>query len=41
MAINRKRLPFIHSVQTGSEAHSASYPMDIGGDFAGGKVAGA
>jgi hypothetical protein len=27
---------FSHSVQTGSGAHPASYPMAIGGDFPGG-----
>jgi hypothetical protein len=30
-----------HRVQTGSEAHSASYPMGTGGSFPEGKVAGA
>jgi hypothetical protein len=28
-------------VQTGSEAHPASYPLDAKGSFLGGKVAGA
>jgi hypothetical protein len=28
-----------HSVQTGSEAHPASYPMGTGGSFPGGKAA--
>jgi hypothetical protein len=27
----------LYSVQTGSEAHPASYPMGIGGSFPGGK----
>jgi hypothetical protein len=30
----------LHRVQTGSGAHSVSYPMDTGGSFIGGKVAG-
>jgi hypothetical protein len=30
-----------HSVQTGSEAHKTSYPMDIRDFFPGGKVVGA
>jgi hypothetical protein len=30
-----------HSVQTGSGAHSACYPMGTGGSFPGGKAAGA
>jgi hypothetical protein len=29
-----------HRVQTGSGAHPASYPMDIGGSFPGGKAGG-
>jgi hypothetical protein len=29
-----------HSVQTSSEAHTASYPMGTGGSFLGGKAAG-
>jgi hypothetical protein len=29
-----------HRVQTGSEAHSSSYPMGNGGTFPGGKAAG-
>jgi hypothetical protein len=33
-------LPY-HRVQTGSEAHPASYPMGSGGSFSGCKVAGA
>jgi hypothetical protein len=28
-----------HRVQTGSEAYPASYPMDTGGSFPGGKAA--
>jgi hypothetical protein len=28
-----------HRIQTGSEAHPASYPMGIRGSFPGGKVA--
>jgi hypothetical protein len=32
---------FLHSVQTGSGAHPASYPVGTGGSFPGGKVAGA
>jgi hypothetical protein len=36
-----KRLFVFHSVQTGSETHQASYPMGTGGDFSGGKAAGA
>jgi hypothetical protein len=31
----------LQSVQTGSEAHPASYPMGNGGSFAGGKATGA
>jgi hypothetical protein len=31
----------LHSVQTDFEAHSASYPMDSGGSFPGGKAVGA
>jgi hypothetical protein len=31
----------LYSIQTGSEAHPPSYPMDIGGSFPGGKAAGA
>jgi preprotein translocase subunit SecG len=34
-------LIFIHVVQTGSGAHSASYPMCTGGSFTGGKASGA
>jgi hypothetical protein len=30
-----------HNLQTGSGAHPASYPMDTGGSFPGGNVAGA
>jgi len=30
-----------HHVQTGPEAHPASYPMGIGGSFSGGKAASA
>jgi hypothetical protein len=30
----------LHVVQTGSEAHPASYPVDTGGTFRGGKAAG-
>jgi hypothetical protein len=30
-----------HRVQNGSAAHPASYPMDTGGSFPGGKAAGA
>jgi hypothetical protein len=30
-----------HRVQNGSGAHRASYPMDTGGSFPGGKAAGA
>jgi hypothetical protein len=30
-----------HSVQNGSRAHPASYPMDTKGSFPGGKAAGA
>jgi hypothetical protein len=33
--------PLHHRVQTGSGAHSASYPMDTGDVFPGGKAAGA
>jgi hypothetical protein len=32
---------FLHVVQTGFEAHQASYPMSTGGLFPGGKTAGA
>jgi hypothetical protein len=32
---------FLHRVQNGSGAHSASYPMGTGGSFPGGKAAGA
>jgi hypothetical protein len=31
----------LHSVQNGSAAHLASYPMGTGGDVPGGKAAGA
>jgi hypothetical protein len=31
----------LHSVQTGSGAHPASYPMGTGGSFPGGKAVGA
>jgi hypothetical protein len=31
---------FLHHVQTGSGAHTASYPMGTVGSFFGGKVAG-
>jgi hypothetical protein len=31
----------LYSVQTGHEAHPASYPMGTGGSFPGGKAAGA
>jgi hypothetical protein len=31
----------LHSVQTGSEAHPASYTIDTGGSFPGNKAAGA
>jgi hypothetical protein len=30
----------LHIVQTGSGAHPASYPVDTGGSFPGGKAAG-
>jgi hypothetical protein len=30
---------FLHVVQTGSEAHPASYPLGSGGSFLGGKAA--
>jgi hypothetical protein len=33
--------PLLHSVQTDSGAHQASYPMGTGGSFPGGKAAGA
>jgi hypothetical protein len=32
---------FVHSVQSGSGAYSASYPMGVGGSFPGNKAAGA
>jgi hypothetical protein len=32
---------FLHSVQTGSGAHPASFGMGSGGSFSGGKAAGA
>jgi hypothetical protein len=32
---------FLHVVQTGSEAHPASYPMGTEGSFSGNKAAGA
>jgi hypothetical protein len=32
---------FLHRVQTDSRAHQASYPMDKGGSFPGGKAAAA
>jgi hypothetical protein len=46
VATGRLRVPvrefvFLHIVQTGSGAHSASYLMDIGGAFLAGKAAGA
>jgi hypothetical protein len=31
----------LHAIQNGSGAHPASYPMDTGGSFPGGKLAGA
>jgi hypothetical protein len=31
---------FLHVVQTGSGAHTASYPLGAGGYFPGGKAAG-
>jgi hypothetical protein len=34
-------LSFHHSVQNGSGAHPASYPMGTGGSFPGGKAVGA
>jgi hypothetical protein len=33
-------LSLLHSVETGSGPHTASYPMSAGEDFLGGKVAG-
>jgi hypothetical protein len=36
-----KKIFSLHSVQTDSGAHAASYPMDTGGSFPGGKAAGA
>jgi hypothetical protein len=33
--------PLLHSIQTGSGAHPASYPVGTGGSFPGGEVAGA
>jgi hypothetical protein len=33
-----KRFSLLHSVQTGSGAHPASYPMGTAGDFPGGKA---
>jgi hypothetical protein len=37
----RQDLFLLHIVRTGSEAHPASYPVGTGGDFPGGRVAGA
>jgi hypothetical protein len=37
----RGKISLRHSVQTGSEAHPASYPMGTGGAFPGGEAAGA
>jgi hypothetical protein len=36
-----KGFSLLHSVQTGYEVHSASYPMGTDGYFSGGTVAGA
>jgi hypothetical protein len=36
-----KRFSLLHSVQTGSGAHTASYYMDNGSSFPGAKAAGA
>jgi hypothetical protein len=36
-----QKFSLLHSVQTGSEAHPASYPMGTGGSFPGGKAAAA
>jgi hypothetical protein len=33
------KFSFLHGVQNGSGAHLASYPMDTGGSFSGGKAA--
>jgi hypothetical protein len=38
---NVSAFSFLHVVQTGSEAHPASYPIGTGGSFPGGKAAGA
>jgi hypothetical protein len=35
-----QEFPLIHVLQTGSEAHPASYPMGTSGIFTGGKEAG-
>jgi hypothetical protein len=35
-----KKFSLLHSVQTGSGAHSAFYPMGAGGSYHGGKAAG-
>jgi hypothetical protein len=35
------RISLLHVVQTGFGVHPASYPMDTGGSFPGGKVTGA
>jgi hypothetical protein len=37
----RGKIFLLHSIQIGSEALPASYPMDTEGDFLGGEVAGA
>jgi hypothetical protein len=37
----RRDLSLLHSVQTGSGAHLASYPMDTWDSFPGGRAAGA
>jgi hypothetical protein len=41
VGVQSQLFSLLHIVQTGSGAHPASYPMDIGGSFPGGKAAGA
>jgi hypothetical protein len=37
--VGARDLPLLHRVQIGSGTHPASYPVDIGGSFAGSKAA--
>jgi hypothetical protein len=40
-AVGARDFSFLHSLQTGSGAHSASYPMGVGGSFPGAEAANA